>query len=440
MELQRIISVIISTLTIIPIYYLCRKFVNSSYSIIGAAIFAFEPRLIQNSLFGIADPLYIFLVACTLVFIFDRREKLSYFAFALVAFGTTVRSEGLFLFFAISIIFFIKYRKNKIVIPKYVIASIIFFLLLMPISLYKIDVQGTDGIFFRISNTLNTSLDPPSEIDPNWVTPPRSLPDAILTSLENFPKYLIWDLIPIFIFFFPIGIIMLFREINWSKVGVIVSIILMSLPAAFAYSLPLEETRYFYFLYPLFCVVSVLALPKMLNRFKKQNLILVLLLIGIIGSSSTFMQFKMWDTVHETEAYKIAEFIVENTKGVNQYYPEYVYIEPAQIPKLTQDLHSYFFLEREDKISVKRATLDNINTISTKKYDSLNEFIEYGQDNGLTHIVIDENNQKDYLNQSTFDEKEYPFLIKEFDSRDKEFEYFVQIYKIDFEEYHRLKN
>jgi len=60
MELQRIISVIISTLTIIPIYYLCRNFVNNSYSIIGAAIFAFEPRIIQNSLFGIADPLYIF--------------------------------------------------------------------------------------------------------------------------------------------------------------------------------------------------------------------------------------------------------------------------------------------------------------------------------------------------------------------------------------------
>ena len=59
MELQRMVSVIISTFTFIPIYYLCKKFVNRSYSIIGAAIFAFEPRIIQNSLFGIADPLSI---------------------------------------------------------------------------------------------------------------------------------------------------------------------------------------------------------------------------------------------------------------------------------------------------------------------------------------------------------------------------------------------
>jgi len=289
------------------------------------------------------------LVACTFALIFDGREKLAYFAFALSAFATTVRSEGLFLFIAISIIFILKYRKNRIVIPKYVIAGMIFFLLLMPILSYRIDVHGTDGVFFRISSTLNAWTEPLPEIDPNWVTPPRSLPDAILTSLENFPKYLIWDLIPVFIFFIPLGVIMLFRETNWLKIGVIVSIISMSLPAAFAYSLPLQETRFFYFLYPLFCVVSVLALPKILNRFKKQNFVLILLLIGIIISSSIFLQFKMWDTEHETEAYKVTGFIVENTKGVNQYHPQDRYIEAAQIPEQVVDLKKYFFQEREMK-------------------------------------------------------------------------------------------
>ena len=436
MELQRMLSIIISTFTFIPIYYLCRKFVNSSFSIIGATIFVFEPRIIQNSLLGIADPLYIFLSACSLALIFDSREKLSYFAFVLSGLATIVRGEGLFLFIGISIIFILKSKKNKIIIPKYVIAGIIFFLIIMPISLYKIDVQETDGLFYRISNSLNTSLDPPTEIDPNWVTPPRSLPDAILTSLENFPKYLIWDLIPIFVFFVPIGIIFLFREMNWKKIGVIVSIISMSLPALFAYSLPLEETRYFYFIYPLFCVVSVLALPKILNRFKKQNLVLVLLVIGILISSSIFMQFKMWDMQHETEAYMIAEYISENTMGVNQYYPESVYIIPAQIPKLTQELQSYFFLEREDKISIKSSTLDRINIIPTKNLSSLNEFVEYGQNIGLSHIVIDDNKKRpDFLKDVFKNEEKYPYLVKQYDSKENNFSYHVKIFKIDYELY-----
>jgi hypothetical protein len=440
MELQRMLSIIISTFTFIPIYYLCRKFVNSSFSIVGAAIFVFEPRIIQNSLLGISDPLYIFLSACSLALIFDSRGKLSYFAFILSGLATIVRSEGLFLFIAISIIFILKSKKNKIIIPKYIIAGIIFFLIIMPISSYKIDVQGTDGLFYRISSSINTSLDPPTEIDPNWVTPPRSLPDAILTSLENFPKYLIWDFIPIFIFFVPIGIIFLFREMNWMKIGVIVSMISMSLPALFAYSLPLEETRYFYFIYPLFCIVSVLALPKMLNRFKNQNLVIVLLIIGILISSSIFMQFKMLDTQHETEAYMIAKYISENTIGVNQYYPESIYIIPAQIPKSTQELQSYFFLEREDKISIKSSTLNKISIIPTKNFNSLNEFIEYGQKLGLTHIIIDDKDRNNFLDQTIFNAKKFSFLTKVFDSRDKQFDYVVQIYEIDFERYFKMKN
>lgn len=439
MELQRSISIIISVFTFIPIYYLCRKFVNSSYSIIGAAIFVFEPRIIQNSLFGIADPLYIFLSTCTFVLIFNSQKKYTYFAFVLAAFAIMVRGEGLFLFIAISIIYLLKYRKNKKDILKYSICIAIFFLILMPMSLYKVDVQGTDGVFFRISETLSVMNDPPTEIDPNWVTPPRGFSESILTSLENFPKYLAWDLIPIFIFFIPIGIIFLFKKMDWLKIGIIISMISMSLPAVFAYSLPLQETRYFYFLYPLFSVVSVLALPKILNRFKNQNLVLMLLIIGILISSSIFMQLQMSDTQHETEAFKIAEYISKNTNGINQYYPESAYIVPAQIPKLTQELQSYFFLEREDRISIKSSTLDRINIISTKNLNSLNEFVEYGQKRGLTHIVIDDKDRNNFLNQSIFDAEKFPFLTKVFDSRDKHFDYVVQIYKINFEQYFKIK-
>lgn len=440
MELQRSISIIISVFTFIPIYYLCRKFVNSSYSIIGAAIFVFEPRIIQNSLFGIADPLYIFLTSCTLVLIFNSEKKYTYFAFVLAAFAMIVRGEGLFLFIAISIIYLLKYRKNKKDILKYAICISVFFLILMPMSLYKVDIQGTDGVFFRISDSLEVMSNPPTEIDPNWVTPPRGFSESILTSLENFSKYLAWDLIPIFVFFVPIGTIFLFKKIDWLKIGIIISMISISLPAVFAYSLPLQDTRYLYFLYPLFSVISVLALPKIFSRFKKQNLILLLIIIGIIISSTVFMEFKMWDIQEETEKYQVAKFIVENTKGINQYYPGHIYIEPAEIPKLTKDLRSTFFIERENRISIRDATLNNINIISPNNFNSIYELIEFGEKNGLTHIIIDDQIKNNFLDEFVFDGEKYSFLIKEFDSKKNNFKQSIQIYKINFDEYYKIKN
>ena len=61
MNLQRILSVVVSSLTVIPIYLLCRRFVDAKYAVIGAGIFALDPRMIQNSLLGITDSFFILL-------------------------------------------------------------------------------------------------------------------------------------------------------------------------------------------------------------------------------------------------------------------------------------------------------------------------------------------------------------------------------------------
>ena len=61
MQFQRILSIVLSSLTTIPIYYLCRKFFNSKISLVGVALFAFEPRIILNSTLGITEPLFILL-------------------------------------------------------------------------------------------------------------------------------------------------------------------------------------------------------------------------------------------------------------------------------------------------------------------------------------------------------------------------------------------
>ena len=61
MELQRSLSIFISVATIIPIYSLCRRFFNQSYSLVGASLFLFQPHIIINSSLGITEPLFLFL-------------------------------------------------------------------------------------------------------------------------------------------------------------------------------------------------------------------------------------------------------------------------------------------------------------------------------------------------------------------------------------------
>ena len=150
MELQRTISVLISVLTVIPVYFLCKRFVDYKFAIIGAVIFAFEPRLIQDSLSGLNNSLYIALEAIALVLFFSSNKYAKYYSFAIMGFASLVRSEGLFLFFALSIIYFLNHRKNKREIIRYAILFLIFFMIITPMAILRIQTTGSDALTSRI--------------------------------------------------------------------------------------------------------------------------------------------------------------------------------------------------------------------------------------------------------------------------------------------------
>ncbi|MFW9929018.1 MAG: hypothetical protein ACFFD1_06480 [Candidatus Thorarchaeota archaeon] len=427
MNLQRLASVIISIITIIPIFYLCNRFFEKKYCIIGVCIFAFEPRLIQNSLIGISDPLYIFLLTTSLAFFLSTSKKIIYFSFVLSALATLVRSEGLFLFLALSVVFFIRYRKDKLVFPKYLLVLTIFVLILLPMALYKIEATGTDNLIMRISSSASNFSDA-SLIDN------QKSSVSILTGLENFPKYLVWDLIPIFIFFVPFGFILVFRHLNYQSLTIISSLISMSFPAFYAYSIPLPETRYFYFLYPLFCVLSLYPIRRLINKLDKQNIAL-LLIISIFIISTIFLGFKM-DTSHERDAFLIAKHISALATGVNQYLPESTYLETVDIPSKWSDFKNYFLGERIPNTSIRTTFEHNTILFSLEQFDSLEKFISLNHDKGLSHLIVDDKSTRpDFLSDVFFHEKKYPFLIKEFDSDEQNFIYHVKIFKIDYNKF-----
>ena len=439
MQLQKSISIIISTLTIIPVFLLCKKFFNKNLSLVGASIFAFEPRIIQNSIEGITEPLFIFLIAITLVMFLSENKKIIYGSFGIISLGTMVRGEGIMLFFVISIMFFIKYRQSWSTIPKYIPAALIFILILLPMSTYRNEVHDDDGVFGRIIDVINVHILTPAENDNNWndlsETEQQRIKDGsydgstlITAGIENYFKFFIWVLIPIFILAVPIGIILIFKNLNYKKLTIIFSIIGLSIPIFYAYSLSILDTRYLYVLYPMLAVISIFTVERFLQKNNYKNIILIILVSGILITSISFLEYKKIDAEHEKEAFKIAKYVVAHTTAVNFYSPESQYIKVAEvfrdwpsIPIHTSDGHFDIKMPR----------------VNANEYDNLNEFISNSENIVLSHLVIDiDSNMPNFLIDVFENEKKYPYLIKEYDSKeDSNLNYHVKIFKINYENF-----
>ena len=150
MELQKILSVIISILLAIPVYFLCKKFVSPQFALVGSALIAFDPRLLINSFLGIADPLYLLLITISLTLFLHSNKKSVYLSFVVVSLATMIRAEGLAFFVVLSIMFLIRYRSESYkVFIKYLAMIGSFIILLLPQTIYQMDIEETVSIFDR---------------------------------------------------------------------------------------------------------------------------------------------------------------------------------------------------------------------------------------------------------------------------------------------------
>lgn len=412
MTLQRVVTISLSILTIIPVYFLCRKFFDKPYALVGAAIFAFEPRIIQNSLLGITEPLYIVAVASALALFFSSNKKMIYASFGIIALASIVRSEGLFVFFPLLIMFFVRIRKEKAVIAKTLLAVAIFALLILPIAIFRIQVQGNDSITGRIVVSTNQILASSHE---------NGLFHYVISSLENFVKLSGWSIIPIFIFLLPFGFFFILKNRNYQNTTLIAVIVSMILPVFYGFSVG-QDTRYIYPLFPLFCVLSIFIVKRIAEKVQAKNVFLILIIIGVFTASSVFLDFKKFDYEHQKEAFGIAHQVINIAKGINDYYPEDSYIKPAELPTKWPVLSSGIVLP--------------ISIIPVQGFDSLGQYIESSKDKGLTHLVVDgAKNRPPFLNDVFYHEEKYPYLIKVYDSWSYGYSYHVKIYKIDYKKF-----
>jgi len=305
-----------------------------------------------------------------------------------------------------------------------IISGLIFSVIFLPMALIQIETYGNDMAFGRVINSIEAhTINSEKSTDIVGI-------DFIFNGIQNFPKYLGWNLIPIFLPFLPIGFVLMFKNWNYRIKTIFTALVLMSMPAFYAYSISIQDGRYFFFLYPPFVILSMITVEKIGKKFN-QKIIFILIISFIIISSCVYSVLKI-DNTQSEEYLLIAQRISETPKTINDYNKS-EYLEPLNYPKEFNEFKKIYELDRMDKKSIRFSVPQQISKIPILSYQNIIDYINSNK-NSLTHIVV-ENEKESILHDIFLNEEKYSYLEKEFDSSSSNFQYSVKIFKINHEKF-----
>ena len=151
----KILSVSVATSTIFLVYLLGRKFFNQKYSLVVAALFAFEPHLNYNSGFGLSEPLYHLAIIGAFYFLMNKDTKFIIPSLLLAGAVWWIRFNGITFFIILLIIYFATKRNSPNFYRNLFLAIVIFLALVSPMLSQRADQFG-DPLYFAYSQYVFT--------------------------------------------------------------------------------------------------------------------------------------------------------------------------------------------------------------------------------------------------------------------------------------------
>ena len=427
MNIQRIVSITISILTAIPIYLLVKTFFRKEIALLVATLFLFDPRIIENSILGVTDSLFILLTVLTLLFIFYKKSSLIYLSFIFVALAAFVRYEGIVLVIPLLVSYTIKNRQQKIPNIKLLVGISLFLIIIIPLNFINYENTQQMSIFSQIVHRgdfiSGTIIENKPDINDEFFgTNENHIMIFVENAVSGFIKYLGWILIPTFIIFCILGIIFVPKKITKNKIIIGLFFVFLALSSIFAYGRGFQETRYLLVLLPIFALLSGYGFNYLMKYdFKKIMLITV---IAVIISSFIFTEYKTQDNQHEYEMYDATLFLTNEAEGVNNYHSN-KYVKVADLQNNWPELLPKGENGKMDLITKK---------FKIKGFERPSEYIEFNKNKGLTHLLIKEGDHNGFFDDVFHNENKYPLLEKIVDSKDLGIKTKYKIFKINNEE------
>ena len=173
----RIISIGFSIGTIPIVYLIGKKFFEKKYSILAASFFTFSIHIIENSTWGITEPIFLLLALGSFYLMLNYNSKYTIFSFVLAGLSFDTRLNGIVILIIILMGYSMKIRPKKKLFFIIVSGVFIFTIISMP-NYYDFDT-GNSPIINRIVGTF------PGENNIN----PHLIQTAKLISIADWPKW-----------------------------------------------------------------------------------------------------------------------------------------------------------------------------------------------------------------------------------------------------------
>ena len=421
MTLQKICSVIFSTLTLIPMYFFIKRFFKPNLAIIGCTFFVFSPYIIENSILGVTDSFFIFLIVSFFSLFFSNQKRNVVFSFFILGLSSIVRYESLLLIIPTTIIFLYRFKEGNNY-KFYSYGLFLFLLAIIPVAIWKIQMGIPDGIVSHLWVGANVVI---NENSINSFTEDRF---DFIRGMLYLPKFIGMSLLPLCFIFVPYSIISLIKKENNNFRYLIFLGIFLLIPALYAYSRGFEDTRYVFAVLPILIIASLFLIEKIILKIKKTNVIVFGFIILIIISSVIFFNYIQPDSEYETDSVEVARFVSGLPGTINGYGPETYYVE-------VMDLEDKKFPILSSEINFQKKVI-------RLQGETINEIIQDAKDKGLSYLAVTSAGQNDnqILSEIYHEEYNYPYLKKIYDSKNYGFKFNIKIFEINYNEFELASN
>ena len=405
MNIQKILSIIISTSIAIPVYFLTKIFFKKELSILATALILFDPRLIENSISGITDSLFILLVILGIYFIFHKKSKLIYLSFIFISLSAFVRYEGLLLILPLIVSYLLKNKEINFSKIKFVVGILLFLSIIIPVNFINYENNETtifDHVIYPIKNILLNVIETNEPSNNDQFLQNKIIIFNIENAITGLIKFIGWSLVPIFVIFIILSIIFIPKKITKNKIIFGIFFIFLTIPSIYAYGREFQDTRYVLTLLPIFTVLSCYGFNYLINHNFKKIIIISLIVI----SSFMFIDYQKQNNVLESEMYNVSLLLSKEANGVNHFDGD-KYIKVSDLQNNWPEL-----LTKDEKGKMKLTT----EKFSINEFTDPIEFIEFNKNKGLTHLLIKEGGNQGFFDKIFLNEQNYEFLEKIYDS------------------------
>ena len=466
LNITRILSIVISTVTIIPMYILARRFFDEKYSLVASCLFAFEPHLNYNSVLGLSEPIFILGITLASVFILQKNHNwYFYLSFLLAGIVWWIRFNGIIMIVILSIVFFIVYKPSSKNFLKYLLCIALFIIIVSPILIQRYDQFG-DPLYFAVSDNhfigdaysnyaINTK-------DIEYSASDYIQDNGVISFVERFGlaglHIMVLDmfkmLFPYLIFLVPFGILFSIRSFAQDKdyIKSIWILLLVNLGFLIMVFSVWGDMRLIYHVFPFIIIISTIVIQRVvkhgLSTFQfseKQKNFFLVGIIGIVIISSGILTLRIGETdeLLDQERIEFSKLLTQKFHGKISAGGDVLrlltYTQLQDSPHLFKEFKTStydFTIGRESNIFASENMLERIILYAK----SLDELIEIGKEYDLKYIAINKEQSKNdwygYLTNLYDEGENYPFLTKVLDTKEIGFKKFkVKVFEINYDKF-----